>query len=291
MPPSPFPLDALPGWLREHAAEIADAARVSPDAPALLLLAAVGAAAAKRVVVDYGRETHHTNLWTLAILPPSEGKTPLIQAVAEPFRRAQSELRRAARENEVDRRTDLSIQRIRRRQLAFTAATLQATAHEGALAARLALREVEATIARMEVVPEPTLVIEDATPEALVVAMAENDGVLTMISDEGSILFANAVRNSGELSNIESLLKSHSAEDIDHRRISRTSITVPEPVLSILIATQPRVVRGLLRRGAFDGRGLWERFLFVTPPSLVGELGDLGRLRLANTSLRWTESR
>jgi replicative DNA helicase len=269
----PFPMDVLPEWMGEHVTAITQEAHVSVDAPALLTIAALGAAAAKRVEVRFGiHEVHHTAVWVLSVMPPSEGKTPLIRAVAAPFRRVQQELHDTFAAGEIERRVEETVLRARHRQAATRAANLDASPNMAEREeARAALRDLEQRLAALRSVRERCLLIEDSTPEALVQVLAENDGVGALFSDEGSVLFGNLLRAYGEgLQHVESLLKTHSAEDIRVHRVSRPPLVVRTPVLSVVIATQPSVVRGLLRRGAFQGRGVWERFVFVLPPSTVG---------------------
>ncbi|MCX7805789.1 MAG: YfjI family protein, partial [Planctomycetota bacterium] len=71
--------------------------------------------------------------------------------------------------------------------------------------------------------------------------------------------------------NFDAILKAHSGDTIRVDRIGRPPLFVPHPVLTIGMTVQPEVIRGLASNPAFRGRGLLSRFLYVMPPSNIGD--------------------
>jgi hypothetical protein len=94
LPPMPFavvhlpafPLDALPPWLAEYAGAVALATQTPAELPALLGLAVVAAACARRVMVlvwDDWREP--VNLYILIVLPPANRKSAVFADLVAPL--------------------------------------------------------------------------------------------------------------------------------------------------------------------------------------------------------------
>jgi replicative DNA helicase len=277
-----FPLRALSQWHSDFVEQLAESKQVAVDGPAMLSLAMIGGAAAKRARVHvWGEEYHPLNLWVLLVMPTGEGKSPVLSALVHPLERFQQEaieeIRRRAEATKVER----EIARRRYQNRVRCAAQADDETRRSALKAEA--EQLDADLKVLEPPPEPRLYTEDTTPEALVQLLAANHGALTLVSDEGSTLFSNAIRRASDgVDAIEALLKAHSGTNLIVDRVSRPALHVAAPELSIAIATQGRVFARLLRREGFAGRGLWERFLVVLPPSRVG-----ARVGIAPDVDRW----
>jgi hypothetical protein len=266
-----FPLHTLESWHREYVEALAEERQVSPDGPAMLSLCLFGGAAAKRVEVAVGgEEVHPTNLWTLVVMASGEGKSPIVSPLASPFLQAQEERSQEARAGRKIARLERSILTQRRNDLVRACARAALPMDIDRLRADAA--EVDGRLSQLEDPPLPRLLTEDTTNEALARLLAQNQGALALVSDEGSSLFANASRNArGGVEAIEVLLKAHSGTTFIRDRITTDSLTLHEPALTVAIATQATTFGRLVRRESFQGRGLWERFLLVLPRSRVGE--------------------
>jgi hypothetical protein len=70
--------------------------------------------------------------------------------------------------------------------------------------------------------------------------------------------------------NLGVYLKGHAGDLLKVDRRGRPPEYVERPCLTIGLAVQPEVLRGLAGRPGFGGRGLLARFLYSLPPSLVG---------------------
>jgi hypothetical protein len=100
--------------------------------------------------------------------------------------------------------------------------------------------------------------------------MADQGGVLALISDEGGIFETFAGRYNKGIPNLDLLLQSHSGSHVRIHRASREPIDMPCPVLTMGLSPQPDVLRGLVQKPGFRGRGLLARFLYTLPPSWLG---------------------
>ncbi|TMB18864.1 MAG: DUF3987 domain-containing protein, partial [Deltaproteobacteria bacterium] len=118
----------------------------------------------------------------------------------------------------------------------------------------------------------PRLVVDDRTPEALALDLAEQEGSVLLASAEGADLFAVAagrhVRDGGDQATI--YLHAYDGERIDVRRITREAVRVEDPALSIVITPQPVVLERLREHPELHHRGLVPRFGLVVAPDLAG---------------------
>ncbi len=73
-----------------------------------------------------------------------------------------------------------------------------------------------------------------------------------------------------DVANIDVYLKAHAGEDVRVDRVGRPSVHLKRPALTLGLAVQPDVIRGLAGKPGFRGRGLLARFFFSMPSSLVG---------------------
>jgi len=268
----PFPIEVLPEDLREFVESVADYARVLADAPALLALGAVGAAAANRFIVRVGREVHPVHVWILGMLLSGIGKTRVLERLSAPFQAAQASLREGSGGKQIARKVDRRIaeaerNRLHRRLQHLLPGNPDVAAERDSI--RSTLLQLEGEIESLRDLPEPTLLSDDVTIPALVQLMAAEGGPVALLSAEGSTFF-RAINAAAGSEPIEPALQAYSAEPIRVHRVSRPAISIERPALSLMLGTQPTVVRGLFRTGGFAGRGLWERFLFVEPEPREG---------------------
>jgi replicative DNA helicase len=118
--------------------------------------------------------------------------------------------------------------------------------------------------------PLPRWLADDATPEALAGLLATY-GRIALLSPEGDVFDQMAGRyNPTSGPNLGVYLKGHAGDLLKVDRRGRPPEYVQRPCLTIGLAVQPEVLRGLASRPGFRGRGLLARFLYSLPPSLVG---------------------
>jgi hypothetical protein len=118
--------------------------------------------------------------------------------------------------------------------------------------------------------PLPRWLVDDATPEALAGLLATY-GRIALLSPEGDVFDQMAGRYNQQVGpNLGVYLKGHARDLLRVDRRGRPPEYVERPCLTIGLAVQPEVLRGLAGRPGFGGRGLLARFLYSLPASLVG---------------------
>jgi replicative DNA helicase len=118
--------------------------------------------------------------------------------------------------------------------------------------------------------PLPRWLVDDATPEALAGLLATY-GRIALLSPEGDVFDQMAGRyNKTAGPNLGVYLKGHAGDLLKVDRRGRPPEYIERPCLTIGLAVQPEILRGLASRPGFGGRGLLARFLYSLPASLVG---------------------
>jgi hypothetical protein len=130
--------------------------------------------------------------------------------------------------------------------------------------------EIAAQIAEYKEIKPMKLYVDDITTEKLASVLSDNDGRAAIISSEGGI-FDTLAGIYTKTVNIDVMLKGYSGDVIRVDRIGRDSETILNPVLTILLMTQPNVISEVLSNSKFRGRGLTARFLYCMPVSSVGK--------------------
>lgn len=105
-----FPVDCLPGSIREWAEAEAMATQTPVDLPAMLSLAVVAACCAKRVEVDVWLGfCEPTNIYVVVVLPPADRKSAVFAHATKPLREHERDLAEkmkvSVRAYEIQRRT------------------------------------------------------------------------------------------------------------------------------------------------------------------------------------------
>jgi replicative DNA helicase len=127
-----------------------------------------------------------------------------------------------------------------------------------------------AEAASLVVPPVPRWLVDDATPEALAGLLATY-GRIALLSAEGDVFDQMAGRyNQGAGAQPRRLPQRPRRGPAQGRPPRPPPEYVERPCLTIGLAVQPEVLRGLAARPGFNGRGLLARFLYCLPPSLVG---------------------
>jgi hypothetical protein len=254
-----FPLDTLPEWIRNHAADVANELQVAVDLPALLALSALGVAQAGHVVVHVKNTwRENVNLYIAVALPPGAGKSPAVRAMTRPIDMAERDAR-------ID--VESRIKYVELERTVIEGKKKKAEAAGDLATARGHLAELESDSLRVPVVPR--YVADDATPEKLAQMMSEQGGRMALISTEGGPFEMMTGRYS-ERSNLEVYLQAWSGDTIRIDRVSRDSLHIANPVLSVCLTVQPSVISALADRPELAGRGLTARFMYAVPRDFVG---------------------
>lgn len=268
-----FPTRALPRWLAEYVTALAVSTQTPPDLAGLLSLGILSACVGGRVGLDVRPGWSETsNLYVAIAMESGENKSAVLREMTAPLHDLEAELVEQARPTiaEACARKDIAD---------ATAAVAKATASKAKAGDRQQL-EAEAVDAAIRadnaVVPaSPRLLVDDVTPERLAGLLAEQEGRLAMFSAEGGVFGMMAGRydqgGKGRAGpNLDVWLKAHDGERMAVDRVGRPSSDVEHPCLTIGLAVQPDVLRGLAAVPGFKGRGLLGRFLYALPVSRMG---------------------
>jgi hypothetical protein len=289
-----FPADVLPGWLGDWAQAEAEATQTPLDLPAFLSLAVSGAAVARKFEVrvrDGWPEP--LNLFVVVSLPPGERKSSVFRhALAPVFAQEVAEKERL--------RSTIATEAAKHRQMEGRLKHLEGKlAKEGAKASdetRQEAKQLALDLAAHRVPLEPRLVCDDATSEALARLLADHGGRMLLASAEGTTFEISKGRYSeGGKANFDVFLKGHAGDPLRVDRVGREPDMVDRPALSVALAVQPDVVRGLAEQASLKLRGFLARFLYSLPLSRVGGRvvapaavpAPLAKVYEANVSALW----
>jgi hypothetical protein len=263
-----FPVEVLPGWLGEYVAAVATATQTPPDLAGMLALAVLATVAAGAVEVQPRPGWQEPLCLFVAVgMDAGARKSSVFTAMTRPL--ADYERQQAA--NALPGITETATLRRIAEQAAAAAEAAAAKApidQAEAKQAEAVTRTAEA--ARLVVPPVPRWLVDDATPEALAGLLAAY-GRIALLSPEGDVFDQMAGRyNQAAGPNLGVYLKGHAGDLLKVDRRGRPPEYVERPCLTIGLAVQPEVLRGLASRPGFGGRGLLARFLYSLPASLVG---------------------
>jgi hypothetical protein len=113
--------------------------------------------------------------------------------------------------------------------------------------------------------------VDDVTPEKLAGLLADQGGRMLQASAEGTLFEIVKGRYAeGGKANVEVYLKGHAGDALRVDRVGRPADVVERPALSVALAVQPDVIRGLAERATLKHRGFLARWMYALPVSLVG---------------------
>ena len=261
-----FRTDVFTGWLRRFVEGEAVATQTPPDLAAMLVLATLAVACAKKVaVLVRAGWIEPVNIFVAVALPPGSRKSSVFSDVEEPVRTFEREIAQDAEGRIAEAETRYSILQGQLENARTKAAKGGPDAAKSAqeavdLAKELAVARVPA---------RPRLIADDVTPERLATLLKEQDGRMAVLSAEGGIFEIMAGRYSNA-ANFEIFLKGHAGDSFNVDRVGRPPEHVPHPALTLGLAVQPSVLAGLAGKPGFRGRGLLGRFAYSLPVNNLG---------------------
>jgi replicative DNA helicase len=262
-----FPVEILSGWLGEYVAAVATATQTPPDLAGMLALAMLATVAAGAVEVEPRPGWREPLCLFIAVgMDAGARKSSVFSALIRPVADFERDQAAAALPGITETATLRRIADQAAAQAEAAAGRAPASQQEEARAEAIA-RAAEA--ARLVVPPLPRWLVDDATPEALAGLLATY-GRIALLSPEGDVFDQMAGRYSQAGPNLGVYLKGHAGDLLKVDRRGRPPEYVEQPCLTIGLAVQPDVLRGLASRPGFGGRGLLARFLYSLPASLVG---------------------
>jgi replicative DNA helicase len=201
-------------------------------------------------------------------LPPGNRKTAVFAAVTQPLEEYErSEAKRTAGEI-AQAKTACKIKESYLKRIQEQGVSAKGIKREDLMreAGELAAELAETTPAA------PTRCIaDDCTAEKLAGLLRDQGGRIAVMSAEGDVFDIMAGRYSAKtMSNFGVYLKGHAGDPLRVDRVGRPPEFVSQPAITMGLAVQPDVIRGLALKPEFRGRGLLARFLYAIPTSLLG---------------------
>jgi replicative DNA helicase len=263
-----FPVEVLPGWLGEHVAAVATATQTPPDLAGMLALAVLATVAAGAVEVEPRPGWREPLCLFIAVgMDAGARKSGVFTAMTRPVADFERQQATAALPGIIETAV---LRRIADQAAAQAEATASKAPPEQSEAKQAEAIARAGEAARLVVPPVPRWLVDDATPEALAGLLATY-GRIALLSPEGDVFDQMAGRyNQSAGPNLGVYLKGHAGDLLKVDRRGRPPEYVERPCLTIGLAVQPEVLRGLAGRPGFGGRGLLARFLYSLPRSLVG---------------------
>lgn len=262
-----FPTDALPTWMADQVAAVAEATQTPPDLAGCIGLAALSVAAGGRAVAQVRAGwVEPVNLYTVVVMEPSARKSPVFSAMIRPIYTLEAQLREDARESIEAARVQRRAAEAAMEKAEKTAAGAEDGQRDSAIADAV---EAALSAAAIEIPVEPKLVVDDITPERVASVLADQGGRLAILSDEGTIFAIIAGRYSGN-ANTNVFLKGYTGSQLRVDRTNRPAELVEAPALTLGLTVQPAVIDELGDTAMLRGSGFLARILYSVPESLVG---------------------
>ncbi len=259
-----FPTDALPDWWRVFVEGLAEATQTPEDLAAMMSLSTVSACVARNVEIEsHWREP--LNLFTVTALPPANRKSYVTTTTVKPLSEYEAALIADQRNKIVEAQSERRMDEERLARWEKECARLEGDQlDEKKQAAKALARE----LAARPIAAWPQIFGSDITAEELSTKLCEQDGRFALFSAEGGLFETMAGRYSNGTANIDVYLKAHAGDDLRVNRRNRAEF-IDRPALTLGLAVQPEVVRGMVKPG-FRGLGLLGRFLYSMPLSTLG---------------------
>jgi len=266
---SAVPLEAFPAPIRDYVADVARVHKLPEDLAAGVALGVLAAAGARRAIVAIGdTHTEPLNLFMLPTAAPGERKAQAIRSMTFPL---EEEEKRLCLDSRDEIRKLIQVRSIGEKRVKVLED--QAAKERDSIKRTKLADEAAAVQESLPSVPAPPqLIFDDATPEYISKALAEQSGRVAIISEEAGSLVAmmtGQYSKTGE-SNLDVYLKAYDGGQIRVGRISREGDTVECPSLTIVVTPQPAILDQMSMHGELRGRGLLGRLCIILPVSQVG---------------------
>lgn len=261
--PPPLPVDACGPILAPLIEQITTELQVPSDLVVNMAFSVIAAAAQGRYRVRVNPDwTEVLSLSSTSVANSGERKSPILSILTEPLIRLERELREADSHNSAWRAEQIKLQ--------------QARVEEARKEARRNKNkewDLQAEIEELSALTPiqlPRLFADDATPEAILRLLAEQDGSIAVLSAEPGFFATLAGRYSNQVANLDGALKATSGEAVRVDRKGAEPLMVDRPCLTVGICIQPGLLEQLGRKPELRYSGFLARFLYVYPKPTVG---------------------
>ena len=255
-----FPVNALPPILREMACAIARTTSTDVSMAATSILSSVSYCFSGQFRI-VGKKDHSEPLVidSLIVAEASFKKSPVMKLVSQPYQDYVQEY------NEKNKAVIMENQ-ARKKVISNKLTALEKNPD----ADTKEMSELSLELSRITSADFRRIIVDDITPESLVRQLAIN-GTLLMMSDEaGALGNFNGRYSTNGAPNLDLLLKSWNGETFISDRITRESVILYKPYVSICLACQPYIWDNMIGNMAFRGSGFLARLVYCFPKDLRG---------------------
>lgn len=263
---SGFPMESFPKAVSDYVEALAKNTQTSIDMAAVIALGILAVCAGRQYRIEGNANYYEPlNLYVLLVAEPGERKSSIMQNMTRfLFEYEQSENERL--------KPYITAYKQKKANLESTIKNLQERLGKSKNAQQL-MREIEVKQEELEELQEVKplrLYADDCSSEALTTLLSENDGMMAVISAEGSIFDIIAGRYNTKI-NIDVWLKGYSGDEIRVDRKNRMTEYISNPRLTTVLAIQPSVLEEIMSNKTMTVRGLIARFLIAIPLSRIGQ--------------------
>ncbi|MBF0259152.1 MAG: DUF3987 domain-containing protein [Desulfamplus sp.] len=253
--------------LGEFANAVSKASETPLELALALILSTVATACHGKFEIESVPEAHiePVNIWTMVVLDPGNRKSSALKECTTPLSVWENNKRASMEEAIKAAKSKLARQEVR----------LKALRTQYGKASKADLTKIEADIVEIEdnleeVPVPPQLWTQDATPEHAATLANHNNERISVFSAEGGIFENLAGRYSNGTPNLDFFLQGHAGDPVRVDRGSRPPVHLDSPCLSMGVAVQEDVLKGLLSKKGFKGQGFNDRILYFIPKSNLG---------------------
>ena len=256
----------LPGILGEMVEAVSISTETPPELATGLVLPVISTALQGKFRVQVNCDhTEPVNIWTLVALESGNRKSSVLATMTQPLTdwemREQKRLKPIIKEAEIKQRNhEARLKHLRARYGKAKKDEIEEISME--------ILEFEKELE--EIPNQPQIWTQDVTTERLGSLMDEHDEKMTLLSAEGGIFDILAGKYSSGVPNFDLYLQGYSGDSVKVDRGCRPPLYLKKPALSLGLSPQPDVLRGLVDKPGFKGRGLLGRFLYLLPDTNLG---------------------
>ncbi len=261
-------LSALPTWLGEQAKAISASTETPPELAGGMVLAAAATAAARRLTISpFDGYVEPTNLWLNVTLDPANLKSTVVNTATAPLTNWQHE---QAEQVELEIKAAVSERKTTEARIKALRAAAANVKTKPSDIQRYTDEILELENGLPDTPIAPRLWTSDATPETISSLLGIHGECISLLSSEGGIFDIVGGRYSNGIPNLDIFLKGHSGDSDTTDRLSRETIHLRYPRITMGISCQPEVLNGLASIKGAEGKGLFARILFLNPQSKLG---------------------
>lgn len=261
-----FPVDSFPSPIGEYINALAENTQTSKDMAAVIALGILAVAAGRYYRIEGNANYYEPlNLYVLLVAEPGERKSSIMQNMTRfLFNYEQEENERLKPQITAYKQTKTNLEN----SIKNLQERLGKSQNEKQL--ELEIKAKQAELDDLQEVKPLRLYADDCSSEALTTLLAENNGVMAVLSAEGSIFDIIAGRYNTKI-NMDVWLKGHSGDEIRVDRKNRLAEYIANPRLTTVLTVQPSVLEEIMSNKTMNGRGLIARFLIAIPLSRIGQ--------------------